>query len=188
MQARCNVVALRSWWMLTRLHCAKLQAAAGAPAKESDSSERVLEKLPRCVRPLRPSIHPSNHPSLPLCRLPARLFVRSVSFAPRTPLDLVLCNARAVPFLTSSPSLFLSPTPLFTADSIPRARSPLARARARISSSPLCALLPLSPSADHHRHERRRFNLESTAKLLREQDMVTGKVEKEEGEGEAVEG
>lgn len=185
MQARCNVVALCSWWMLTRLHCAKLQAAAGAPAKESDSSERVLEKLPRCVRPLRPSIHPS----LPLSRLPVRLFVRSVSFAPRTPLDLVLCNARAVPFLTSSPSLFLSPTPLFTADSIPRARSPLLRARARAYLLlPLCALLPLSPSADHHRHERRRFNLESTAKLLREQDMVTGKVEKEEGEGEAVEG
>lgn len=136
--------------------------------------------------PTSPSIHPSIHPSLPLSRLPVRLFVRSVSFAPRTPLDLVLCNARAVPFLTSSPSLFLSPTPLFTADSIPRARSPLSRAR--ISSFPLCALLPLSPSADHHRHERRRFNLESTAKLLREQDMVTGKVEKEEGEGEAVEG
>lgn len=93
---------------------------------------------------VHPSIHPSNHPSLPLCRLPARLFVRSVSFAPRTPLDLVLCNARAVPFLTSSPSLFLSPTPLFTADSIPRARSPLARARAYLLLPPLCPAAPLT--------------------------------------------
>lgn len=173
MQARSNVVALCSWWVLTRLHCAKLQATAGAPAKESDSSERVLEKLPRCVRPLRPSIHLSTHPSF---RSPARLLVRSVSFAPRAPLDLVLCNARVVPFLTSSPSLFLSP------GSPSLALNLLSLARARISSSLLCAPLSLSPSVDHHRHERRRFNLESTAKLLRERDIVMGRVENEGGE------
>lgn len=62
---RCasDVVALRSWWLLTRLHCAKLEAATGAPAEESDLSERVLEKLPRRVRPLHPSIPPVRPPA-----------------------------------------------------------------------------------------------------------------------------
>lgn len=180
MQARCNVVALCSWWMLTRLHCAKLQAAAGAPAKESDSSERVLEKLPRCVRPLRPSIPPSLPPACSFAPFPSPLAPHLISFyVTRACCPLSHLLAVFISLTDASLHRRLHPS---------RSISSLSRARARISSSPLCALLPLSPSADHHRHERRRFNLESTAKLLREQNMVTGKVEKEEGEGEAVEG
>lgn len=82
---------------------------------------------------VHPSIHLSTHPSF---RPPARSLVRSVSFVPRAPLDLVLCNARVVPFLTSSPSLFLSPgSPSLALDLLSRARvSPLSPSAPRYLS------------------------------------------------------
>lgn len=141
MQARCNVVALCSWWMLTRLHCAKLQAAAGAPAKESDSSERVLEKL-AAMCPTSPSIHPSIHPSLSPACPPACSFAPFPS--PLAPHLISFYVTRVLSPFSPPRRLYFSHRHLSSPPTPSLALDLLSRARVYLLLPPLCPAASLT--------------------------------------------